>query len=63
MFIDIAFSNLAFGSQPSYNQLTLGTITATAVPEPGSLVLAGSAIAAFGWYAARKRRTLAVRKA
>lgn len=59
-----AFSNLPTApSSPanSYTSLTIGTITA--VPEPSSFLLAGSAIAAAGWYAARKRRTLAVLEA
>jgi len=55
-----AFSNLATApitNPQSYTSLTLGTITA--VPEPSSLAIAGSAIAAAGWHVTRKRRTLA----
>jgi hypothetical protein len=58
---DDAFNPIGFGNWETLpnpvGSVQIGTISA--VPEPGSLVLAGSALAAAGWYGARKRRTLA----
>jgi hypothetical protein len=57
---DVAYTNFPFMTGGNY-ALALGTISV--VPEPSSFVLAGSAIAMLGWYAARKRRTVAVMQA
>jgi hypothetical protein len=58
----VTFESIAFSDLPtapvtnpqSYTSLTLGTITA--VPEPSTLMLAGSAIVAAGWFGWRSRR-------
>jgi len=57
-WVDEDFNDFVFGNWPSSpvgnTSVQVGTITA--VPEPGSLMLAGSAITAAGWYGWRSRR-------
>jgi len=48
------FGNLPTAAEGEYTVLAVGTITA--VPEPSSLLLAGSAIVAAGWFGWRSRR-------
>lgn len=53
-----AFGNSAVAGEGLYTSTQIGTISA--VPEPSSLVLAGSAIVATCWYSWRSRRTPAL---
>jgi hypothetical protein len=53
-----AFGNAATAGAGAYTAVQIGTISA--VPEPSSLMLAGSAIVAAGWYARRTRRSPAL---
>lgn len=52
---DLPFENIPFASGGNYS-IPIGTISVTAVPEPSSLMLAGSAVVAAGWFGWRKRR-------
>jgi len=55
----VSYGNLTMpGAGSPANSLQLGTISV--VPEPGGVVLAGSAVAAAGWYSWRSRRRVAV---
>jgi hypothetical protein len=49
-----AFGNAPIAAEGAYTSVQIGTISA--VPEPSSLLLAGSGIVAAGWYARRMRR-------
>jgi hypothetical protein len=51
---DVQFGNLPQSAGDS--SVLIGTISVTAVPEPSSLLLAGSAIVAAGWFGWRSRR-------
>lgn len=50
-----AFGNSAVAGEGLYTSTQIGTISA--VPEPSSLMLAGSAIVVAGWYSWRSRKT------
>jgi hypothetical protein len=53
----VSYGNLLLPAEgQSANSLLIGTISVTAVPEPSSLLLAGSAIVAAGWFGWRSRR-------
>jgi len=55
----VSYGNLTMPGEGSpANSLQLGTISV--VPEPGGIVLAGSAVVAAGWYSWRSRRRVAV---